>query len=169
MAPALLLIDVQNNMLLPPTPIPDANRVAAAITHVLERARAADAQVVHIRNNGTGDDPDVPGTSGWELVHEVRPGEHVVDKQTPDSFADTQLGSLLPKSTPLVVAGMQSDFCVRATALAALNRGHEVTLVRDAHATYDDELSAAEESARVNEELSTAGVKLVGSEEVVFA
>ncbi|MET9267419.1 isochorismatase family protein [Amycolatopsis sp. NPDC004079] len=169
MVPVLLLIDVQNNMLLPPTPVPDADRVAAAISRVLERARAAGAQVVHIRNNGTGDDPDVPGTSGWALVHEVRPGEHVVDKQTPDSFADTPLGSLLPESAPLVVAGMQSDFCVRATSLAALKRGHEVTLVQDAHATYDDELPAAEESARVDEELSAAGVKLVGSEEVVFA
>ncbi|MYW91320.1 isochorismatase family protein [Amycolatopsis rubida] len=54
--------------------------------------------MVHIRNNSIGDDPDVPGTSGWELVHEARPGEHVVDKQTPDSFAGTQLGSVLPES-----------------------------------------------------------------------
>ncbi|WP_020665113.1 isochorismatase family protein [Amycolatopsis benzoatilytica] len=169
MVPVLLLIDVQNNMLLPPAPVPDADRVATAISRLLQRARAAGAQVVHVRNNGSGDDPDVPGTPGWELVHEVRPDEHVVDKRTPDSFAGTSLGSLLPKSAPLVVAGMQSDFCVRATALAALERGHEVTLVQDAHATYDDELPAAEESARVDEELAKAGVKLWKSEEVVFA
>ena len=50
-------------------------------------ARTARAAVVHIRNNGGGNDPDAPGTTGWELVHDVHSGEHVVDKREPDAFA----------------------------------------------------------------------------------
>ncbi|WP_328603974.1 isochorismatase family protein [Amycolatopsis sp. NBC_00345] len=169
MTPALLLIDVQNNMLRPPEPVPDADRVAAAIAAVLARARSARAIVVHVRNNGTEDDPDVPGSPGWAFVHDVREGEHIVDKTTPDSFDGTPLASLLPPSAPLVVAGMQSEFCVRSTSLAALRRGHTVTLVSDAHATYDGSTPAATTSKAVDAELSAEGVTLTTSETVDFA
>ncbi|MEW2501423.1 isochorismatase family protein [Amycolatopsis sp. NPDC047767] len=168
MVPVLILIDVQNNMLLPPEPVPSAATVAPAIETVLSRARAAGAPVVHVRNNGTDDDPDVPGTPGWALVHDVLPGEHVVDKTTPDSFAGTPLSTLVPAGAPLVVAGMQSDFCVRATTLEALRRGHPVTLVTDAHATYDGSVPAAEASAAVAAELAAAGASLTSSEVVHF-
>ncbi|WP_326565801.1 isochorismatase family protein [Amycolatopsis rhabdoformis] len=168
MVPVLLLIDVQHNMLLPPEPVPAAATVAPAIAAVLARARAAGASVIHVRNNGTDDDPDVPGTPGWELIHDVLPGEPVVDKSTPDSFADTPLSTLLPPGAPLVVAGLQSDFCVRATTLEALRRGHAVTLVTDAHATYDGSVPAAEASAAVAAELASAGASLAPSEVVHF-
>jgi hypothetical protein len=36
-----------------------------------------------------------------------------------------------------------------------------VSLVRDAHATYDDELPASETSRQVEEELEAAGVSVV--------
>jgi nicotinamidase-related amidase len=168
MSTVLLLVDVQRNMLLPPTPVPAAGVVSAAIEDLLRRARKADALVVHVRNCGTDGDPDVPGTPGWELVHEVRPGEHVVDKHAPDAFAGTALGALIPQGAEVVVAGMQSEFCVGATALAALHRGHHVTLVRGAHATYDGELPAAVVSRQVEEGLREAGVSVLDREAVTF-
>lgn len=168
MSPVLLMIDVQRNMLEPPLPVPAAGPVGAAIRDVLDRARNAGAQVVHVRNNGSDDDPDAPGSEGWELIHEVRHGEPVVDKWVPDSFDGTGLDKLLPAGSPLIVVGMQSEFCVQATCLAALERGHEVTLVRDAHATYDDDVPAAEASRWVEDELRAAGVMVIGSEDVRF-
>jgi nicotinamidase-related amidase len=168
MPSVLLMVDVQRNMLEPPLPVPDAGPVGVAIRDVLDRARAAGAPVVHVRNNGPDDAPDAPGSAGWELVHEVRDGEHVVDKWEPDSFAETGLDKLLPPGSPVIVVGMQSDFCVQATCLAALRRGREVTLVRDAHATYDDEVHAAEAARRVEDELRAAGVMVIGSEDVRF-
>jgi nicotinamidase-related amidase len=169
MPPVLLLVDVQRNMLLPPEPVPGADAVAEAIAGVLRRAREGGATVVHIRNNGGPGDPDTPGTAGWELVHEVREGEHVVDKDKPDAFAGTGLAKLVPASAAVVVAGMQSEYCVRETSLSALRRGHQVTLVRGAHATYDGDLPAAAISRRVEEELAAAGASLVDREQVTFA
>lgn len=159
----LLLIDVQRDMLLPPAPVPDAEEVGAVIAGVLARARAAGAPVVHIRNAGGPGDPDEPGTPGWELVHEVREGEHVVDKAEQDAFAGTSLADLLPQGAPLVVAGMQSEYCVRATALTALARGHAVTLVAGGHSTYDDGEAAAAQSL-----LTAAGVTAAALEDVRF-
>jgi nicotinamidase-related amidase len=168
MSPVLLMIDVQRNMLQPPLPVPAAQQVGAVIRDVLDQARAAGAQVVHVRNNGPDDAPDAPGSEGWELVHEVRDGEHVVDKWVPDSFADTGLDKLLPAAAPVIVVGMQSEFCVQATCLAALAHGHQVTLVRDAHATYDDEVPAADAVRQVEDELRAAGVMVIGSEDLLF-
>jgi nicotinamidase-related amidase len=168
-APVLLLIDVQNNMLLPPEPVPGAEAVSAAIDDVLAGARSAGAGVIHVRNNGSAGDPDAPGTPGWALVHDVRDGEHVVDKDEPDAFAGTGLAALIPESAGVVVAGMQSEHCVRATSLSALRRGHPVTLVRDAHATYDGEVPARTVSERVERELAAAGVSIVDRKDLTFS
>jgi nicotinamidase-related amidase len=168
MSSVLLLIDVQRNMLLPPEPVPAADAVAAAIGDVLDRARAAGALVVHVRNNGGTGEPDAPDTPGWQLIHEVRVGERVVDKEEPDAFAGTDLADLLPAAAEVVVVGMQSDYCVRATSLAALRRGHQVTLVRGAHATYDDEEPAGTIAAQIETQLHAAGATVVDRVEVRF-
>ncbi|WP_042404583.1 isochorismatase family protein [Streptacidiphilus carbonis] len=166
MTPALLLIDVQRNMLLPPEPIPDASAVRAALTELLARARRAGSVIVHVRNSGDPEvgDPDVPGTPGWELVFEPLPEEHVIDKLSSDSFDGTGLERLLPAKSPLVVAGMQSEYCVRATSLAAISRGHAVVLASGAHATYPDAFPdgqpAEEISAAVELELAAAGAEI---------
>jgi nicotinamidase-related amidase len=169
MTHALLLIDVQNNMLLPPEPIPAAATVRPAIDAVLEAARKGGSIVVYVRNTGGEGDPDLPGTDGWQLVHEVREGEHVVDKPLPDAFAQTNLGDLLPQGTPLAIVGMQSEYCIRETSLEALKRGYPVRLVTGAHGTYNGDESAAEVSASVEKEVAAAGGEIVAVTELDFA
>jgi nicotinamidase-related amidase len=166
--PTLLLVDVQRNMLEPPYPVPSADQVGKTLTDLLTRARSAGSAVVHIRNNGSDDDPDAPGTPGWELIHPVADGEPVVDKATPDSFAGTDLDRHLEPRAPLVVVGMQSDYCVRATTLEALRRGHPVTVVRGAHATYDDGKPAAEISQEIEDQLAAAGAVVASPSDQLF-
>jgi nicotinamidase-related amidase len=98
----------------------------------------------------------------------VRDGEHILDKDEPDAFADTALAELVPASAAVVVAGMQSEYCIRETSLSALRRGHRVALVHQAHATYDGEAPAQMISRRIEEELGAAGVLVVDREEVTF-
>lgn len=161
MTTTLLLIDVQNNMLTGAEPVPNAPAVSQAIAETLAKARAAGASIVHIRNNGSDSDPDAPGTPGWNLVHDVRPGEHIVDKHECDAFVGTPLADVLPADTDLVVVGMQSDYCVRETSLVALQRGHKLSLVRGAHATYDDGKPAGEISRDIESELASAGATII--------
>ena len=168
MTSVLLLVDVQKNMLQPPEPVPDAATVGEEIKDLLGRARSAGMPVVHIRNNGDEDDPDAPGTQGWELVHEVAPGEHVVDKFECDAFAGTGLSELVSESATVIVTGLQSEYCVRETSLSALRRGHPVVLVRGAHATYDGEVPARATSQAIETELRTAGVSVLDPAELPF-
>jgi nicotinamidase-related amidase len=144
----LLMIDVQRNMLLPPQPVRDAPAVGSKIARILEQARSSGAMVVHVRNNGGEDDPDAPGTMGWELVHDSAGSEAVIDKRTPNSFAGTKLGSLLADARDLVIVGMQSEYCVRETSLAALEQGFTVLVPRGADATYGNGQRSADSRSR---------------------
>jgi nicotinamidase-related amidase len=125
--------------------------------------------VVHVRNNGGKDDPDAHGTTGWELVHDAAVNETVIDKRTPDSFAGTELGSLLTDTSDIVVVGMQSEYCVRETSLAAMEQGFAVLLPRGAHATYaSGKRSAAEIAAAVEDELVRAGAQILDADDITF-
>ena len=83
------------------------------------------------------------GTDDWELAAPLTraEGEPLVQKVLRDSFAGTDLAEVLDGLgiTRLVVAGAQSDYCVRTTTQAAAVRGFDVTLVSDAHTTTDAE------------------------------
>ncbi|MGH7740500.1 MAG: cysteine hydrolase family protein [Candidatus Eiseniibacteriota bacterium] len=155
---ALILVDVQANMFDPAHPVAGAADLLERLEDLLARARAARMPIVFLRNCGGPGDPDVRDTPGWELHPSMSPanGDRVFDKTTCDAFESTPLGDELNSRgiQRVIVAGLQSEFCIRETSLGALNRGLAVTLVSDGHSTYDGGgKSAAEISAAVNAEL----------------
>ncbi|EKM57855.1 uncharacterized protein PHACADRAFT_251741 [Phanerochaete carnosa HHB-10118-sp] len=136
----LLLVAVQRAMLAkPPAGVPAAAVVGPNITRILEAARNAPHPplIIHVRNNGDVGEPDEPGVDGWQLVHEPLPHEPVLDKLKNNAFANTRLGTYICPEAEIVMVGTQSDFCIRATCNAAIQRGNEVLILRGAHATYD--------------------------------
>ncbi len=167
------MVDAQRNMLEGDEPVPSAGSVRAVLGDLLDNARAARAVVVHVQNDGSGGDPDEPFTPGWELVFEPAEGEIVVRKDQSDTFAaNPGLADMLRdrQVERVVIAGMQSEFCVEATSRGALGEGFEVSLPRGAHATYDyDDRSAADVSAGVEGELESEGVDVVAPSEIGFA
>ena len=76
---------------------------------------------------------DAPG--GWgELALRPEPGEPVVVKQYASGFFGTSLASTLHAAgvDTLVLAGVSTSGCVRASAMDALNDGFRPQVVRDA-------------------------------------
>ena len=156
---ALVLIDAQVNMFDPASAAHDAGALLDRLADLLVRSRAAHMPVFFVRNSGVAGQPDSPGTPGWEIHPMLQPvaGEVVVDKTAPDAFQGTVLGDELEARgvRTLVVAGLQSEHCVRATVLGALARGKAVTLVSDGHSTYDGKTqSGAAIRDAINAELS---------------
>jgi nicotinamidase-related amidase len=172
---ALVLVDVQRNMLEGAEPVPSAATVRAVLGGLLDNARAAQAFVVHVMNDGSPGDPDEPFTPGWELVFE--PGDEedeeiVVRKDQSDTFAaNPGLADILRARhvERVVIAGMQSEFCIEATSRGALAEGFKVSLPRGAHATYDGDQSAGDVSAQTETTLESEGVDVVVLSEVEFA
>jgi nicotinamidase-related amidase len=132
---ALLVIDAQNDVL---AAADGRGSVLANIGVLAARARAEGAPVIWVQH---ADDGLPRGSDGWQLVPELSrlDGEPLVHKGYGDSFEDTDLEQLLAERAigRLVVAGAQSDGCVRATIHGAFTRGYDVTLVSDAHSTDD--------------------------------
>ena len=76
-------------------------------------------------------------TSGAELKPDD--AEPLVEKNYGDAFEDTNLEKVLSGLGVgrLVVAGAQTDACIRSTLHGAFARGYDATLVSDAHTTED--------------------------------
>jgi nicotinamidase-related amidase len=132
---ALVVIDVQRDVV---ANAHHRDAVVANIATLVERARAADVPVVWVKHS---DDQLVEGSDGWQYVPELelRDDEAVVHKHYGDSFEATMLEAELGarRVGHLVIAGAQTDACIRATLHGAFVRGYDTTLVSDAHTTED--------------------------------
>lgn len=137
MADCLLLVDLQQAFVCGDEAVPDAAVLLTAVHALLAEARSAGALVVHLLNDGPAGAGDEPGTPGWQLAISPLAGEPVVRKVDDNAFEGTQLAEILGSTHVVVMAGVQSEMCVAATARAALRRGLRVVLPHDAHATYD--------------------------------
>lgn len=168
---ALIVVDAQVNMLDPPHPVHDASGLLVRLIELVRRARIDGAPVLFVRNCGGPGEPDEPGTPGWEVHPALAPrGSAAVDKRQCDSFEGTPLEDMLRQlgAGRVVIAGMQSEYCIEATCRGAAARGFEVTLVEDGHSTYaSGDESASAISARVNRSLGDA-VKMERAERIKF-
>lgn len=132
---ALLVIDVQNGVM---AGAHDREAVVANINRLVDGARAAAVPVVWVQHNSEELTRD---TEAWRYVPELarRDDEPLVQKAYGDSFEDTDLEPVLSERGVgrLIVAGAQTDACIRSTLHGAFARGYDTTLVSDAHTTED--------------------------------
>ena len=132
---ALLVIDVQNGVV---EGAHARDAVVANVRSLVEKARRDRVPVVWVQHS---DDQLVKGSDEWRIVPELSPGaaEPLVEKTYGDAFEDTTLEAVLSSLGVgrLVVAGAQTDECVRSTLHGAIVRGYDATLVSDAHTTED--------------------------------
>lgn len=132
---ALLVIDVQNGVV---EEAYDRDAVVANIATLVDKARAADVDVVWVQHN---DDDLKQGSESWQYVPELErlDSEPLVQKEYGDSFEDTELEPILAARGigQLIVSGAQTDACIRSTLHGAIVRGYDATLVSDAHTTED--------------------------------
>lgn len=132
---ALLVIDVQNGVV---AGAHERDAVVANVGNLVDKARRAAVPVVWVQHSDEG---LARGSDEWRIVPELAPdsAEPVVEKSYADSFEETTLESVLESHGVgrLVVAGAQTDECVRSTLHGALVRGYDATLVSDAHTTED--------------------------------
>jgi nicotinamidase-related amidase len=132
---ALLIVDVQNGVV---GGAHERDAVVANVGSLVEKARQRQVPVVWVQHS---DANLARGSDDWQIVPELTPAtaEAHVDKSYADSFDDTNLETVLSGLGVgrLVVAGAQTDECIRSTLHGALVRGYDATLVSDAHTTED--------------------------------
>ncbi len=133
---ALLVIDVQNGIV---GGAHERDAVVANVATLVEKARQKQVPVVWVQHSN--DENLAQGTDSWQIVPELTPdeAEPLVAKTYADSFEDTSLETVLSNLGVgrLVIAGAQTDECIRSTLHGAIVRGYDATLVSDAHTTED--------------------------------
>lgn len=154
--PVLVVVDVQVGVMA------DAWEAASTIRNVacvVQRARAEGVAVIWVQHG----DEDLPAaTPRWQWVPELVPAPHepLIHKQFNSAFEQTDLERELAKrqATHIILAGAASNWCIRATAYAALDRGYDLTLVDDAHTTETMRLDSGVilEACNIVQELNVA-------------
>jgi nicotinamidase-related amidase len=118
------------------------------INQLISKARATNTPIIYVQHCEEGS-PLEPGTPGWEIHPEISPTEVdiIIQKTTPDSFFKTNLKEVLKLRdiNHLVMTGIQTELCVDTTTRVAFSNAYKVTLVTDAHSTWDSkELTAGQ-------------------------
>lgn len=139
---ALLIIDMQNGINRPALGRrnnPDAER---NIGFLLDAWRSAGRPIVHVRHISRSPESIFwPGQSGAEFQPRFTPlaGEHVIEKNVPDAFAQTGLERWLHVRGigQVVIVGVITNNSVEATARSAGNLGFDAIVASDAAFTFD--------------------------------
>jgi nicotinamidase-related amidase len=132
---ALVVIDVQNGVV---RGAHERDAVVANIAGLVDKARREQVPVVWVQHS---DEQLAKESDDWRIVPELAPAEAepLVEKNYGDAFEGTTFENVLSGLGVgrLVVAGAQTDACVRSTLHGAFVRGYDATLVSDAHTTDD--------------------------------
>lgn len=157
---ALLMVDMQNDFVHDQGVFVKqwgktnrwARQIIPPCRELLTAARQAGVAVIHLRvvndllrnpvswHNFWGPPScAIEGTWGADFIDELKPwqDEPAITKYTYDGFVDTQLDSILKKAgiRTLVLAGVDSDVCVRDTAAHGFALGYTPVFVEEALAS----------------------------------
>jgi nicotinamidase-related amidase len=140
---ALVIVDMQHDFLDDgaPCPVPQGRKIVPALQHLLRECRALKVPIIHVHTVWRKDGTDIPpfttseefkvrglreGEPGTEIIPQLRPqgNEYVVVKKRYSGFYQTDLELLLRSLniTYVVVTGVATGFCVRATVQDACYR-----------------------------------------------
>jgi len=163
MKSALLIIDMQNDFVLPESPnsINGANETIPVLVSVLDRFRSCGFPVFHIvreyRQDGSdiekfryadfmdGNKYAIPGSLGCEVVEELTPieGEYRIVKNRFSGFMNTELEFMLRRLgvEEVIISGIQYPNCIRATAFDAVAYGYDVTVLTDGTSAKSEDIA----------------------------
>ena len=173
MTTGLLVIDLQRGMFMSEQEPHDGAGVLARATSLLARARARGAPVLHVQHDGGPGDLLGKPAIGWEIHPDVAPlqGEPVIGKTRCSAFPGTELDAHLKRLgiTRLVIAGMQTEYCIDTNCRAAADLGYKVVLAKDGHTTFDTPvLPVAQIIAHHNRTLAGSFVELAAADDIAF-
>ena len=149
----LVIIDAQNEYADGKLACSNTPTSRKAIASLLEKYREANGSIVHVTHTVPDGAPVfTPGTDLAEEFAELKPkeGEHVVKKNHPSSFADTDLDEYLKKKgqKKVVLTGYMAHVCVSTTARQGAQLGYDVLLAEDAIGDRDIPGVSAEDVTR---------------------
>lgn len=135
---ALLIVDVQQ-ALVRQGPW-GKERLLKTISALQADFRLHGRPVLFVRHDDGPGTPLAYGAPGWQIAPQAAPrrGERVFDKRHNSAFLDTGLDAYLQRqhADTLVIAGLQTEYCIDATIKSAFERGYRVLIPAGAVSTF---------------------------------
>jgi nicotinamidase-related amidase len=164
----LLVIDVQRALFTRPNPVYQDSKTLEVINRLVDRAHLYGIPVVYIQH--ANDSILIEGKDGWKLHPSMKPGpeDYSVRKKVGNAFLEPGLQSVIESRNikNVMITGLVSQGCVRATSLGGLEQGLRVFLIKGGHSNYNTD--AAGVIDKVETDLAAAGVNLVDAGEIAF-
>ncbi|MBN1200588.1 MAG: cysteine hydrolase [Anaerolineae bacterium] len=165
---ALLVIDVQQALFEKSTPIYKAGELLQNIRTLIEQAHRSGTPVFFIQH--ANNSFLAQGSEGWQLHPQlqVTKADTLIHKRHGNAFEQTPLHQELKARgiNTVVVTGLVTHGCVRATCLGGQELGYQVILVSDGHSNYHKKAASVIEEW--NQKLSETGVDLRLTQEMTF-
>jgi nicotinamidase-related amidase len=170
---ALLIIDMQVGNFSNQNPVYKGIELLKKVKSLIKKSRKAQLLICLVQNNGGSGDPDEYGTVGWQIHPSIYPikKDLLIQKQTPDAFHNTNLQSKLESEgiKKLLIAGLQTEYCIDTTCRRAFSLNFKVILIEDAHSTWDSPILTAKQIINHhNQVLGGWFVKLKKEKEIKF-
>lgn len=164
----LLVIDVQRALFTRPHPVYQDSKMLEVINGLVERAHLYGLPVIYIQHSN--DSILKEGSDGWKLHPALKPAsdDYSVLKKVGNVFKEPAMLSVVEARDikNVIVTGLVSQGCIRASSLGGLELGLRVFLIKGGHSNYNSD--APQVMAKVETELESAGVNLVEPGELAF-
>lgn len=180
----LLIIDMQYDFLDSSSPlfVKEGPLIIPNVKKLLSYFREKGLPVIYVRriHRADGSDIDKPrlemfekyqgllieGTRGAEIVDELKPlpSEIIVTKKRFSAFFHTELDIILRRLNikSLVICGVQTPNCIRATAVDAISFDYDVIVLEGCTASSSHEVQLC----NLND-LKNMGIKVLKSEDII--
>lgn len=138
---ALLVIDVQMALFSRPTPIYKADDLISNINSLVEMFQLSNAFVVYIQHSNNK--MLIKDSEGWGFHPDLnfKEDDPFIYKIHGNAFKGTNLKQVLESRgiEDIVITGLVTQGCVKATSIGATELGYRVILVEDGHSNYHKE------------------------------
>jgi nicotinamidase-related amidase len=165
---ALLVIDVQRALFEKTIPIYKAEELLHNIQRLVNRAHQSGSPVIFVQH--ANDSFLVKDSEGWQLHPALKPDavDLIIHKQHGSALQDTPLQHELQSRSidTLIVTGLVTHGCVKATCQDAQKHGYHVILVEDGHSNYHKQAAALIQEW--NQKLRDEGIHLVPTLDLDF-
>jgi nicotinamidase-related amidase len=166
---SLLVIDVQRALFTRPTPIYKAENLIHNINSLIELWQHSGGLVVYIQHSNNK--LLIKNSTDWKFHPDLRikDSDIVIHKVHGNAFEETKLKEVLDSREidSVVITGLVTQGCVKATSIGGNTLGYRVILVEDGHSNYRKD--ARKTIEKWNLELSKGYVELISAEEIDLA
>lgn len=166
----LLVIDMQKGLV--DEDLYDYESFTENVKKLIDAARDNNVEVIFFRHDAGPGSGFSAGDESFEIAEgfEPAPGEKVFDKTINSCFGNKEFKAYMKQQEDrrLMIAGLQTNYCIDATVKSAFERGYEVIIPEGSNSTFDNNYMTGETTVRYyNEDVWEELVESVTVDEAI--